>query len=107
MAANDYERAKALYESRRYEEALDAYLALAETTRDPAVLSFIGRMYCRGEGTSIDEQKGLRWYAEAAEVGDPRGMLYLAGFLARRGEYERAREWVEAASRKDYGPALF
>jgi len=42
-------------EERRYRQALELYLDIAERTDDPQVLAFIGKMYCRGPTRAHDD----------------------------------------------------
>ena len=103
-----YEKAKSLYHARRYREALDVYLSLAETdSRSGEVLLQIGSMYYKGLGTSKNSEEAERWLQRAVEVGSPAAQYYLAAIRSQQGRYAESRELLERAASRAYAPAIY
>ena len=69
--------AYAVYKMGRYEEAFQAWLALAKKGNAQGILN-VANMYLAGEGVPKNAEKALVWYKKGAEQGDPHCLLNLA-----------------------------
>ncbi|MEQ8824421.1 MAG: tetratricopeptide repeat protein [Filomicrobium sp.] len=69
--------AYAVYKMGRYEDAFEAWLALAEKGNAQGILN-VANMYLAGEGVPKDPRKAISWYRKGAEQGDPHCLLNLA-----------------------------
>ena len=77
-------------------DQVEAWGAAAREQGDATALRGIGRLYHNNNGVPRDLKRAEAYYKEAAELGDPDGMLAYAGML----EYdhvEQAMEWLERA----------
>ena len=95
--------AVALYEAGEYEEALGKFLTLAEAGNATA-MAWTGFLYEQGLGTEKSVDEAMRWFTQAAELGDGYSMqyigrLYYFGKLNDAGEadYAQALEWTQQA----------
>lgn len=61
-------------------------------------LNNLGLMYEQGLGVAIDPDQQHRYYAAAAELGEPQGQLNLGRFLLKQGRLDEAMPYLRAAA---------
>ncbi len=91
-----FERGLAAYSQGDFDGARAAFEPLAET--DSRAQFYLGRMYFRGQGVVTDEARGMALFERAAERGEASAMSALAEALKKRGETQKAFEWVTRAA---------
>ena len=103
FARADFNDGVVAFMSGKYEQALQTFVPLAESSDHAYAQYFLGRMYERGEGVEQDVKTAAKWYRKAAEkgVGDAQ---YRLGSLYERGEgvpkdMEYAYGWYATAAR--------
>lgn len=90
-----------------YTDALHwAHMAADRSARARYLL---GDLYAKGQGVAADDANALRWYREAAEMGDAAAQYQVGRFLAqgRAGprDPEAALDWFERAANRGNAPA--
>lgn len=86
----------------KYEEALQTFVPLAETSKHAYARYFLGRMHEAGQGVPKDPKVAAQWYQKAAEQGVADAQ-YRLGLLYERGEgvpgdMEYAYGWYSVAA---------
>lgn len=104
--ATEYQRASALYEAGKYQEALKEYRSLAERGSVQAQI-FVGWMYQYGRGVTTDMEEAGRWYKKAADARSPEGIFYLGKLCFIQHQYAEAKRHFEDAAAKNYSPAIY
>jgi len=71
----------------------------------------LGNAYLRGNEVSIDKEKAIHWFKQAAQQGHAKseyklGYLYYSGKNVNR-DYRTAFEWFERSAKRNYSPAQF
>jgi len=95
------------YQQQNYQQALDAWLPLAESGHVLAQ-TLIGSMYAYGEGVERNDNEAFKWLSRAANTGSAQAqynlaILYEKGFGTSKNK-EQAQKWFKAAAdqgRKD------
>jgi uncharacterized protein len=99
-------RARHLYDAGQYDDALQLLRALADSaSARPWILSLVGTMHLKGQGTRVDQDEAVRWYRRAADMGDPGALTFLAALKRQEGRYGEARAMLDRAIEQDYGQA--
>jgi len=104
--AGELEDAKALFEQKKYPEALKLYTKLANGGNVAAQQS-LGQMYWYGEAGAVDEAKARMWFEKAAAKGDK---VALASLDVMRQRVERRAEidhWVSGYDGADLKSGKF
>lgn len=109
MARADLDEATALFEAGQYEEAFDAFAALAAEEDGEAML-WVGRMFESGQGVHQSRTKALTWYRRAAahdnaEAAFRMGEMYEAGLGMPR-NYTAAVNAFQTAANLGHAEAL-
>lgn len=86
----------------KYDEALQTFVPLAETSDHAFAQYFLGRMYASGQGVEQNNETAAEWYRKAAEkgVGDAQyrlGQLYEEGSGVPK-DLEYAFGWYSVAA---------
>jgi TPR repeat protein len=86
----------------KYEEALQTFVPLAETSNHAYAQYFLARMYTDGQGVERDAERAAEWYRKAAEQGVADAQ-YRLGELYENGEgvpgdMEYAYAWYSVAA---------
>jgi TPR repeat protein len=95
-AAADFDEGLAAYSQGDFDTARAAFEPLADV--DTRALFYLGRMYVRGEGVAADPARGLALLERAAEAGVAAAMAAAAGVYKRRGETQKAFQWITKAA---------
>jgi len=95
LGANCFEAAK------WYEKA-----ALSSVTSEPSVK--LARLYyLGGEHFEKNEEKALKWFTKAFEMGDSDAAHYISGIYEDKGDYSKAGEWLIKGAEKGGTVAMF
>jgi len=73
-------------------------LRTAAEKEDSCAQHVLGDLYEKGVGTEKNETLALDYLEQSAASGKPCGVMSLAAFHLKRGNYEVAKEWLEKAS---------
>ncbi len=100
------------YQKKQYQQALEAWLPLAESGHVLAQ-TLVGSMYAYGEGVEKNDNEALKWLSLAANTGSAQAqynlaILYEKGFGVSANK-EQALKWFKAAAdqgRKDAATRL-
>jgi len=100
------------YQKKQYQQALEAWLPLAESGHVLAQ-TLVGSMYAYGEGVERNDNEALKWLSLAANTGSAQAqynlaILYENGFGVTANK-EQALKWFKAAAnqgRKDAATRL-
>ena len=95
------------FESKRYAEALNCYLTIADSAYGRGILLRLGWMYEFGMGTTKDLNKAEYWYDRAAKAGLTEGYYCLGSMRLRAGRLGEVARYMERAAAVGYSPALF
>lgn len=114
MSANMYEArsdeliaAFALFDTGKYQEALQQFRALADHGSATAQLH-LGWMYQKGLGVHRNTDEAGQWYKKAAESGSPPGQFYLGTFyFYEEKNYQQAVVMLSKAAAQNYMPAIY
>lgn len=99
-------RALAAYRAKRYQEAFDTYLQLANDGHVGSQV-MVGWMLLQGLGVSADEQAASNWFSRAAALGSPQGSFYYGRYLTRTGRSAEARTYYRVGATAGYLPSMF
>lgn len=103
-----YQLARGFAAQRRYAESVAPARAAAEAG-SLAAATYLGHLYRRGTGVTIDHPQAATWYRRVAATGDMAAQYNLA-MLHIHGEGTRddgeAFRWMKAAADQDHVPAL-
>ncbi|MDB5745702.1 MAG: hypothetical protein JWP72_550 [Massilia sp.] len=91
--AGELEDAKALFEQKKYPDALKLYTRLANTGNVEAQQS-LGQMYWYGEAGAVDEAKAQMWFQKAAAKGDKVALASLDVMKQRSARRAEIDHWV-------------
>lgn len=79
--------------------------------RDADAQVQLGRMYEEGDGILRDSKEAVRWFAQAAKLGNREGQyLYALALMDGRGvvqDYQAAFKWLETAAKGGHPAAEF
>jgi len=89
------------YQQKDYQQALKAWLPLAESGHVLAQ-TLVGSMYAYGEGVEKNDEEAFKWLSRAANTGSAQaqfnlGILYEKGFGVTA-DKQQARKWFKAAA---------
>ena len=89
------------YQQKDYQQALKAWLPLAESGHVLAQ-TLVGSMYAYGEGVEKNDEEAFKWLSRAANTGSAQaqfnlGILYEKGF-GITADKQQARKWFKAAA---------
>jgi len=89
------------YQQKKYQQALNAWLPLAESGHVLAQ-TLVGSMYAYGEGVEKNDKEAFKWLSRAANTGSAQaqfnlGILYEKGF-GITADKQQARKWFKAAA---------
>ena len=98
-----YEEGKALYDAKKYVQAIPKLKAAAEKGHKKAQYR-LGKCYDKGNGVKEDDKLAVNWYAKAAEQGHAKsqyrlGQCYADGRGVDRDFKQAVRWYLEAAER--------
>lgn len=104
-----YEQGKALYDEKKYSEAIPKLLAAAEKGHKKAQYR-LGRCYDKGYGVDEDEQIAFEWYTKSAAQGYAKaqyelGRCYYKGKGGVKKDLPRAFKLFTDAAKQDNGEA--
>lgn len=96
--------------ARALEDYTDAlHWAHMAADRSARARYLLGDLYAKGQGVPADDGNALRWYREAAEMGDAAAQYQVGRFLAqgRAGprDPEAAVDWFERAAKRGHAQA--
>lgn len=98
-----------LYKREEYEDAFDAFYALASAGQIEAQYR-LGVMYARGEGVRASGREAAQWYEKAAQAGHEAACYHLAvlccGADGVKKDLSKALYWYERAAGKGNSAAL-
>jgi TPR repeat protein len=99
-SASLYEEGMDFYNKKNYSVALKLFQKAAKAGNGEA-MNFIGRMYEKGSGVSIDYQKAMDWYQKGTKAGSTTAMNNI-GWMYDKGEGvseddRLALEWYKKA----------
>lgn len=81
--------------------AVDAFRILAEQN-SAAAITWLGYIYCYGEGVAVDTALAHQWFLKAAELGDAEAMMWIGvmHYFGRAGKVDKveARQWYGRAA---------
>ena len=107
-AEQQMDQASKLYLGRRYADAFELLLPLAESGH-PRAQAIIAIMYRFGEGVRQDSVQALNWYQRAAESGHLTSQYHLGILLLQDREVdadpEAAKVWLETAATQGHAGA--
>ena len=90
------------YERGDYDEALDAFIDLANDGSNKAQ-HYLAQMYANGQGTETDYESALSWYLEAAHGGLAEaqaqlGQVYADGSIGVAKNLSKSYAWMDIAA---------
>jgi TPR repeat protein len=89
-------------------QALAAYKDLLKHhANDGDLLGTIGLFYYHGRGTAKNHEEAIQWFSRGASAGSRRAALYAAQAHCQRGEWIKAREYLERSAAEGFSPALY
>ena len=103
-----YDEGKALYDAKKYTQALPKLKAAAEKGHKKAQYR-MGRCYDKGNGVKEDDKQAVAWYAKSAAQGYAKAQ-YQLGKCYKNGEgvakdVKKAFEYFSLAAKQDNGDA--
>lgn len=103
-----YEQGKALYDAKKYAEAVPKLRAAAEKGHKKAQYR-LGKCYDKGNGVEEDDQLAFQWYSKSAAQGYHKGQ-YELGRCYRKGkgvakDNKKAFDLFTKAAKQDNGDA--
>lgn len=104
--AGELEEAKALFEQKKYPEALKLYTRLANGGNVEAQQN-LGQMYWYGEAGTVDEAKARMWFEKAAAKGDKVAMASLEVMRQRVLRRAEIDHWVSGYDGADLKSGKF
>ena len=94
-----------------YGAAYQGFLSLADKTGDDKILYRLGKMCRAGKGTPADENRAIRYFEEAARLGNTFAQYEAAKYwLSKEDAGEKAREalaWMKKAAGEGSGMAQY
>lgn len=106
LAANDFASAQALFEQKKYPEALALYTRLASAGNVEAQQQ-LGQMYWYGEAGAVDEAKAESWFRKAAAKGNSVAIASLDLIKQRGARRAEITHWVEQYQGEDLKTGQF
>jgi hypothetical protein len=100
-----YERARALLNKGRADEAFPIYKSLAEGG-DSRCQVFVGWMLHQGHGVPQDIERARSWFERAASLGSTEAAFYCGRSAFAQGKYAEGLPWFRRSAAQGYGPAL-
>ncbi|MCW5633349.1 MAG: sel1 repeat family protein [Rubrivivax sp.] len=99
-------RAEAAYRAKRYQDAFEAYLHVANEGHVGSQV-MVGWMLLQGLGVRADEEAASQWFSRSAALGSPQGSFYYGRYLTRVGRPGEARNYYRVGAATGYLPAIF